>query len=113
MSMTTVLAAVPVPDTDEAARWYERLLGRPADTRPMEGLVEWHAPNGGLQLVLDPHRAGGGLATIQLDDLRAHVAEAAERGVALDPVDDRRSDKVLFAVALDPYGNSISLVQLM
>ena len=34
------LAGLAVADVDVALGWYERLLGRPADALPMDGLAE-------------------------------------------------------------------------
>jgi hypothetical protein len=43
MPVNRVLAGVAVADVDSAIRWYERLLGRPADALPMDGLAEWYS----------------------------------------------------------------------
>ncbi len=47
MPVNRVLAALAVADVDSAVPWYERLLGRPADALPMDGLAEWHSPRAG------------------------------------------------------------------
>ncbi|MFY9917896.1 MAG: VOC family protein [Mycobacterium sp.] len=41
MSITHVLAVVPVSDIDRSKQWYTSLFGRPADNNPMPSLVEW------------------------------------------------------------------------
>jgi glyoxylase I family protein len=41
MAIDKVLADVAVDDFALALTWYERLLGRPADAAPMDGLAEW------------------------------------------------------------------------
>ena len=41
MTIEHVLAVIPVRDLSSAVLWYERLLGRPADNRPMDTLAEW------------------------------------------------------------------------
>jgi ketosteroid isomerase-like protein/uncharacterized protein YndB with AHSA1/START domain len=107
-----VFAAVPVRDLDAAESWYERLLGRPADARPMAGLAEWHlGPAGSIQLVADPGRAGGGLATLEVADLRRHAAALADRGLTGVDVDATTSETVLFATVADPDANAITLVE--
>lgn len=112
MPITDVLAGLPVAEVEQALSWYERLLGRPADARPMPILADWHfADTGDLQLVQDPDRAGGGLVTLTVDDLREHVAGIAERGVEIGPIDDSTSDKVLFVIVTDPDGNAVTLVE--
>jgi catechol 2,3-dioxygenase-like lactoylglutathione lyase family enzyme len=110
--ISAVLAGIPVNDFDAAVEWYERLLGRPADKRPMDGLAEWHFPRTGtIQVIEDADRAGGGLLTLSVDDLRQQVAELGERGLAPDAVDDTTSEKVLFAQLTDPDGSAITLVE--
>jgi predicted enzyme related to lactoylglutathione lyase len=107
-----VLAALAVTDVDSARPWYERLLGRPADALPMDGLAEWHFPEGGaIQLVQDAARAGRSLLTLDVDDLRQELATLQERGVDSGAMDDATSDKVLFATVTDPEGNAITLVE--
>jgi predicted enzyme related to lactoylglutathione lyase len=112
MSVNRVLAGVAVADVDAAVPWYERLFGRPPDTRPMEGLAEWHVPAGGIvQLVASADRAGRSLLALDLDDLQHELAAIRERGLDAGALDDATSDKVLFARTTDPEGNEITLVQ--
>jgi hypothetical protein len=47
VAIDKVLADVAVDDFASALTFYERLLGRPADAAPMEGLAEWHLAEGG------------------------------------------------------------------
>jgi hypothetical protein len=112
MPVTRVLAALAVADVDSALGWYERLLGRPADALPMEGLAEWHFPQCGvIQLVEDADRAGRSLLTLGVDDLNRELATLRERGLDPGVMDDTTSDKVLFATVTDPEGNAITLVE--
>lgn len=112
MPVNRVLAALAVADLDSAVRWYERLLGRPADELPMEGLAEWHFPRtGAIQLVEDADRAGRSLLTLGVDDLNRELLTLRERGIDPGSMDDTTSDKVLFATITDPEGNAITLVE--
>jgi catechol-2,3-dioxygenase len=112
MPVNRVLAALAVADVDSALRWYERLLGRPADARPMDGLAEWHFPQSGvIQLVEDAERAGRSLVTLDVNDLGRELVTLRERGIDLGAMDDTTSDKVLFATVTDPEGNAITLVE--
>jgi catechol 2,3-dioxygenase-like lactoylglutathione lyase family enzyme len=112
MSITAVLAGLPVADLNASLQWYERLIGRAADAQPMPGLAEWHfAGTGDVQLVEAPDRAGGGLLTLTVADLPAHVDDVRERGVEVEPIDDTTSDKVLFVTVADPDGNAVTLVE--
>jgi predicted enzyme related to lactoylglutathione lyase len=112
VSISAVLAGIPVDDFGAAVNWYERLLGRAPDERPMDGLAAWHFPNTGvIQVIQDADRSGGGLLTLSVDDLEQDVAELGERGLAPDAIDDATSDKVLFAQLTDPDGSAITLVE--
>jgi len=108
----TVLAGVAVADLDAALPWYERLLGRPADDIPMDGLAEWRfAGTGSIQLIREADRAGKALLTLAVDDLEKHVAALEQRGLTPGGIDDTTSEKVLFATITDPEGNTITLVE--
>lgn len=112
MPATGVLAALAVADVDAALAWYERLLGRPADARPMGSLAEWHVPPGGvIQVVGDGERAGRSLLTLAVDDLSRELVVMRERGLDPGAMDDTTSEKVRFATVSDPEGNAITLVE--
>lgn len=112
MSIKQVLAGIAVADFDSGVGWYERLLGRPADELPMEGLAEWYfAETGVIQVIHDADRAGRSLLTLVVDDLEKHVAVLGDRGLSPGAIDDTTSDKVLFAEIADPEGNTITLVE--
>jgi catechol 2,3-dioxygenase-like lactoylglutathione lyase family enzyme len=112
MPVKRVLAALAVADVDSARRWYERLLGRPADALPMDGLAEWHFPQDGvIQLVEDADRAGRSLLTLGVDDLKRELVTLRERSLEPGAMDDTTSDMVLFATLSDPDGNAITLVE--
>lgn len=111
MPIINVLAGVAVADMEAARSWYERLLGRPADSVPMPSLAEWSlVGGGGIQLSVDPERTGTSAVTIGVDDIDAHVAGLAERGLTLDAV-DTASGMFRIATATDPDGNSITFAQ--
>ncbi|MGH2989903.1 MAG: VOC family protein [Solirubrobacterales bacterium] len=112
MSVRMVLAGIAVADHDAARGWYERLLGRPADVIPMDGLAEWHyADAGSIQIIEDAEHAGNSLLTLTVDDLRDQVAALEERDLAPGAIDDTTSDQVMFAAITDPEGNTITLVE--
>jgi hypothetical protein len=55
MSIDNVLASVAVKDLKAASAWYEKLLGRPADSKPMPEVAEWKFKQGGwLQVYHSP-----------------------------------------------------------
>ncbi|HET9143236.1 VOC family protein [Actinophytocola sp.] len=111
MSVTKILAVVPVADLDASVAWYERLLGRAADARPMPGLADWHLTDTAwVQVFRDPDRAGGTALNFAVDDLAAHTAELAGRGIALGEVTSTDKNAEL-ASATDPDGNTITFIQ--
>ncbi|ANS77689.1 hypothetical protein SGUI_0293 [Serinicoccus hydrothermalis] len=108
-AVTDVVACLPVSDLDRAAEFYRAVLGREPDARPMPGLAEWHDRSGSLQVTLDERRAGGGLVTITVTDLRRTAADLAAAGVELEV---REGTAVAgFASVEDPDGNLLTLVQ--
>ena len=110
VSFEHVLAVVPVTDLAVAKAWYEKLFGRPADNNPMPVLVEWQVvPGGWVQVFIDEERAGSGLVNFAVDDLKAHVAEASQRG--LEPGEIEGVNKgVELSTIQDPDGNVIRLI---
>ncbi|MEV0619001.1 VOC family protein [Nonomuraea sp. NPDC050404] len=111
MSFTHVLAVAPVNDLQSALDWYERLLGRPADTRPMAGLADWHvSPSGWVQVFQSPEHAGAGLLNLVVDDLETARSDLAGRGVMVGEIQPA-SQNVRFAEVHDPDGNRITLIE--
>ena len=110
MSVDHVLAVVPVADFDAARAWYERVLGRPADNRPMEDLAEWQVTGSGwVQVFRDEERAGLGLLNLAVDDLDRHVADLAERGVEAGAIRAATED-VRLSTITDPDGNEVTFI---
>ena len=110
MSITRVMAVVTVRDFDDGIAWYERLFGRPADQRPMDGLAEWHrTESGAVQVVHDAQRGGRALATIGVDDLDGLIAELAERDINVGDVIEGVIARITSVE--DPEGNVITLAE--
>lgn len=112
MSFDNVYAAVAVPGLEAAADFYARLLGRPADARPMPSLAQWDlGPSGGLQVVeLPGPSAGTGMVTLLLSDFDATLAELAGRGVELGEVVTGTLSRL--TVVHDPAGNTVTLAEI-
>lgn len=111
MSLTKVLGVVPVAEFDDAIAWYERLFGRPADARPMTGLADWHVnENAWVQVFRDAERAGKTFLNFAVDDLAAHTAELAGRGIVLGDV-TLTDKKAQLASVTDPAGNEITFIE--
>ncbi|MFW6693422.1 VOC family protein [Streptomyces sp. MAR4 CNX-425] len=111
MNVARVLMVAPVRTLDTAVAWYERLLGRPADTRPMPSLADWHLTSGGwLQVFEDPGRAGSTLLNLEVSDLDAELAGLAGRGLSAGPV-QTGGVRTRFAALDDPDGNRVTLLE--
>ncbi|THA26397.1 VOC family protein [Streptomyces sp. RKND-216] len=112
MHVSHVLAVAPVRDVETSVLWYERLIGRPADTRPMPSLADWHlTPDGWVQVFESPEHAGSTLLNLTVADLDEALAELAARGLAAGPVQSGGGGTVRFAALHDPDGNRITLLE--
>ena len=111
MDITTVLAVAPVTDLEVATRWYEKLLGRPADQRPMDTLADWRlTPTGWLQVFVDPARAGSTAVNLAVDSVDAADSELRARG--LTPEEPIGADGgVRLLPVVDPDGNTVTLIE--
>lgn len=110
MRITTVLAVLTVRDLDSALTWYERLLGRPADLRPMDGLAEWHLTDGGaLQVAADPAAAGRSLVTLAVDNLDTTISDLNSRDLHVREVVEGAVAKL--ATLHDPDGNTVTFAE--
>lgn len=110
MAVEHVLAVVPVADIAPASRWYERLLGRAPDNRPMDSLAEWRVTESAwLQVTQDAPRAGNTLLNFAVDDLPAHRADLLSRDLVPGEIQTVNKGVQLSAIA-DPDGNTITFI---
>ena len=110
MAIKNALASVAVNDLNTALRWYERVLGRPPDSRPMPEVAEWKFERGGwLQVYSLPARAGSGSVTLAVSSIDEHVAQLNTLGI---DIGQRSSgDKVKTLMITDPDGNHIAFAE--
>ena len=110
MSFQNALAGVAVRNLGSAERWYETLLGRRADSKPMPEVAEWKFPRGGwLQVYQAPDRAGQGSFTLSVSGMDEIVAQVA--ALDIDTSQRRSGDKVRTLMIKDPDGNSIAFAE--
>ncbi|HEY4257638.1 MAG TPA: VOC family protein [Candidatus Udaeobacter sp.] len=110
MAVKNILAGIAVTDLEGAEVWYDNLLGRAPDVRPMDGLVEWKFPQGGwLQLFTDKERAGKGSVTLVETDFEARLTALKKLGLKINSV--MAGDKVKTCIIHDPEGNQIVFAQ--
>jgi len=110
MPIMNALASIAVNDLDSAVKWYEKLLGKPPDSRPMPEVAEWKFERGGwLQVYKLPERAGSGSVTLAVTDIDEEVAKLTPLGV--DTGKRSSGDKVKTLMITDPDGNHIAFAE--
>ncbi|MGH2618005.1 MAG: VOC family protein, partial [Thermomicrobiales bacterium] len=81
-----------------------------ADNVPMEGLADWQVTaTGGIQVLRDFDRAGGGAVTLIVDDLVEHVAGLAAADLPIGAI--TTGNMARFATIADPEGNTITFAE--
>jgi catechol 2,3-dioxygenase-like lactoylglutathione lyase family enzyme len=112
MPIRNAIASLAVRDLDASLAWYERLLGRPADSSPMAELGEWKFERGGwLQLYHSAERAGAGSVTLAVSSLEEQITAIEAAG--MDPGEPIVSAKVKVVMIKDPDGNSIAFAEAL
>ena len=101
-----LFAGLRVRDLQAARPWYERLFGKPSFF-PNDTEAVWTlADDRSVYVVEHADGAGSSVVTIFLDDLDAHVAAAAARG--LEPTERLTySNGVRKTLYRDPDGNEV------
>jgi catechol 2,3-dioxygenase-like lactoylglutathione lyase family enzyme len=111
MRVTHLFAGIAAADYDASVAWYERLLGRPPDMLPREQEAVWRlSGTGWVYVVGDAVRAGGGMLTLLVDDLDAHLAGIAARGLVAGAVQPGGGGRK--ATIADPDGNTVTFAQV-
>src|SRR5262245_46909353 len=110
MSITNAIASVAVRDLKSAGPWYEKVLGRPADSKPMPEVLEWKFESGGwLQVYQQPERAGSGSVTLAVRSIENQVARLEMLGI--DTQRRTSNPKVETLMIADPDGNRIAFAE--
>lgn len=105
-----VYASAVVADLETGLAWYTRLMGRPADDRPLPDMAQWRNMGAaGLQVWHDPAKAGNSVMTIVVPDMAAEKARLAAAGLTL--VNEASGDFGAIAQLFDPDGNRINLAE--
>lgn len=106
--ITRLLAQSTVSDLARAEEWYSRLFERGPDTRPMDGLIEWHLGDTfGLQVWAEPERAGNSTVVIEYSDLE--VTSARLRAVEIEHEGITPGGGARILPLSDPDGNRVVL----
>ena len=101
-----LFAGLRVRDFQAARAWYERLLGEPTFFPHATEAVWTVAEDRSIYVVEHPDGSGNSIVTVFVDDLDAHVAEIAARG--LEPDEQLTySGGVRKVLYHDPDGNEV------
>ena len=107
---TNALAGIAVKDLDAAIPWYERLLDRSPDARPMSEVAEWKFERGGwIQVFEDPKRAGRSSVTLVERDLDERLTDLRAKTIEVRSTNEAES--VRTAIVDDPDGNQLVFAQ--
>ena len=110
MSIDNAIASVAVKDLGAAVEWYQALLGRAADSKPMAEVAEWKFPRGGwLQVYQLPQRAGHGSVTLAVSNIDEVVTHVKKLGI--DTSQQTASPQVKTLMIVDPDGNHIAFAE--
>lgn len=110
MSIKNAIASIAVKDLNSSSKWYEKLLGRAADSMPMAEVAEWRFERGGwLQVYQSKERAGAGSVTLAVDSVHQQIESLEKLGI--DPGPQMDNEKVKVIMIKDPDGNSIAFAE--
>lgn len=110
MSIENALASVAVKELKAAAKWYEKIFGRPPDSVPMPEVAEWKFARGGcLQVYELPERAGDTSCTLAVTNLTDEIQKLDKLGI--DTSQRSGGDTVKVVMVTDPDGNHIAFAE--
>lgn len=104
-----------VSSFQEGLKWYEAVLGRPADFSPHEGFAEWELiPNSWLQIAEGESAYGSGPVRVDVGDVSKELTRLeAELGVKDVEVFSRVEVPVKWCTFSDPWGNQFGYFQYL
>ncbi len=107
MNFQNALAGLSVNDIQAAIVWYQALIGRPPDIRPMPHVAGWQFPGGGwVEIFEDPARAGNCTVIFAIVSLERQLEELEAMGITV--INMTPSEFVgEVAIIYDPDGNQI------
>lgn len=101
-----VLAQCTVTDLDRAEEWYRQVFERPADARPMPGLLEWHLGDAfGVQVWEESDRAGRSCVVLKETDIDHTATRLTAAGIEHDGPQPGGGARILLLA--DPDGNRV------
>lgn len=112
MRIDAVFISINAEDFDAQTRWWETLLGRPFERRPMPSCHEWTLREGVIfQVLRNMDEVGKTAVTLHVDDLDREIERLRAAGVeAADPEKVEGFETLRFATWKDPEGNTVGLL---
>jgi predicted enzyme related to lactoylglutathione lyase len=112
MDVDVLFVGVAVSDFDTARAWYERFFDRTPDVIAHETEVMWQITDRGwLYVFRDAARAGNSIVTLAVPDIEAASSALRARAIAIGPIEPE-GDAGRKAVAMDPDGNAIAIIEV-
>jgi glyoxylase I family protein len=107
MNFNNALAGIAVNDIEVSVAWYESLIGRPPDIRPLGHVAAWQFREGGwIELFVDQPRAGKSTVIFAIVSLEKQLEELAAKGITVNRlVPSPLIGEV--AIVEDPDGNQV------
>ena len=110
MKVDYVYAAVSSADLERAEAFYSKVLGRKADDRPMESLIQWRDIAGaGIQVFADRGKAGHGAMTLVVPNAARLKVALEAAGYACGEV--HAGDFGRIVQVSDPDGNVVTFAE--
>ncbi len=107
MNFKNALAGISVKNIDAAIVWYEGLIGRPPDIRPMEHVAAWQFPGGGwIEVFCDEKRAGMSTVIFAVVSLESQLEALEKKGIDVTHLTPSEHIGEV-AIVSDPDGNQI------
>jgi predicted enzyme related to lactoylglutathione lyase len=107
MNVTNALAGIAVRDIEVAILWYEKLLGRPPDIRPMEKVAAWQFREGGwIEVFTDEKRAGMSTVIFAVASLEEQLSALSGMEIPIMNVTPSANIGEI-AIIADPDGNQL------
>jgi catechol 2,3-dioxygenase-like lactoylglutathione lyase family enzyme len=112
MKIEVAFTGVPVSDLARGQDFFERILGKPPDVLVNDNEVMWQVAEAAwLYVVVDPPRAGHGLAAVSVPDLDGALEELAARAIEPSMI-EQPGPSARKATIFDPDGNSVAIIEV-
>ena len=110
MTITDLIAGVPVSDLEVSIEWYTRFFGRAPDMRAGDEVLWDVAENATLFIEPNAAQAGAGRITFAVAGLNALLDHLATQRIEHEPI-ETYSNGVRHVTVPDPDGNTLAFAE--